>query len=106
VGDGFLSTPLPIDDTIALAGRVQRLRQEHGRGDDPFEFYGRPRAARTPEDFRRLAAGGVDAVGMVPWGPRVDRLDDKLEAIDAFGRDIIQAVRVDDPVEASEEQTG
>jgi probable F420-dependent oxidoreductase len=93
LGDGFLSTPLTMEDTLALLGKMRALRAECGRGDDPFDFQGRPRGARQAQDYQRLADAGVDSVGVVPWGKTDTTLDDKLAAMDTFARDILTPLR-------------
>jgi probable F420-dependent oxidoreductase len=60
LGDGFISMPAPVDDLLALAGRVSQLRESFGRNESPFSFHTWSEDGRSLDDYRRLIDAGID----------------------------------------------
>jgi probable F420-dependent oxidoreductase len=83
LGDGWFSsgTP-PVEESIRLRGELQRLRQEIGRGDEPFKLVFRMEGA-DPATARRYEDEGFDEV--LIWTDQVwpaeGTLDAKRESI-------------------------
>ena len=65
-GDGWIGMADTEESVTAAVAELRRLRDEMGRGDDPFEVTcGAPIA--SPDDVERLAAIGVDRLVVAPW---------------------------------------
>jgi probable F420-dependent oxidoreductase len=83
LGDGWFSsgTP-PVEESIRLRGELQRLRQEIGRGDEPFKLVFRMEGA-DPATARRYEDEGFEEV--LIWTDQVwpaeRTLDAKRESI-------------------------
>jgi probable F420-dependent oxidoreductase len=78
-GDGWIGMGDTEDSVRAAVAELRRLRDEAGRGDDPFEITcGAP--VTSEDDIERLAAIGVDRVLVAPWR----RSREAVEGIHAF----------------------
>lgn len=90
--DGWVGDMTSTDDAIDIARRLRALREESGRGDEPFEVVLALTDALTPDDFARAAEGGVTLTMTMPWmyycGQQAP-LQDKLDGIRRFGEDVI-----------------
>jgi alkanesulfonate monooxygenase SsuD/methylene tetrahydromethanopterin reductase-like flavin-dependent oxidoreductase (luciferase family) len=92
--DGWSSAMLSSDELIAIAGKLRALRHEVGRGDAPFEVQGVAMDAYRPEHFRKLEAGGVTDVILLPWlfygvPIRGGSLQSKIDGIRKFADEVI-----------------
>lgn len=67
VGDGWISVNVPTDQVIAAVARLNELREEFGRADEPFEIDASPVDVKDIEGYRTLEAGGVTTCRVVPW---------------------------------------
>ncbi len=68
-GDGYISMPGPADDLLALAIRINQLRESFGRRESPFAFHTWSDDGRSLRDYRRLIDGGVDTFYVPALGP-------------------------------------
>ncbi len=91
LGDGWVSANTDLATLTQLLAELDALRRAagtHQRRD--FEIHGFDMAARTPEDFRRLAALGVTDACVAPWGfDPATALEAQLESIRRFGAEVI-----------------
>jgi len=94
LGDGYLSVLRTRASLKKRLARLNELREEAGRADQPFEFIGVPADAHTPEDFAALQADGIGAAAVMAWQASYEKTDPplgrKLEAIAAFGERVIR----------------
>jgi len=94
LGDGYLSVLRTRASLKKRLARLNELREQAGRADQPFEFVGVPADARTPEDFAALQADGIGACAVMAWQASYEKTDPplarKLEAIAAFGERVIK----------------
>jgi alkanesulfonate monooxygenase SsuD/methylene tetrahydromethanopterin reductase-like flavin-dependent oxidoreductase (luciferase family) len=68
-----------LESVTAAIAELRRLRDEMGRGDEPFEITcGAP--ISSPDDVERLAKLGVDRLLVAPWR----RSREAVEGIQAF----------------------
>jgi alkanesulfonate monooxygenase SsuD/methylene tetrahydromethanopterin reductase-like flavin-dependent oxidoreductase (luciferase family) len=92
IGDGYLSMLFTVDELIRQHAHIDELRAEAGRSDLPFEFIAVATDAHAPEDFARMAAGGIDTAmihvfddlpgGMVaPVSAKIDAVYRSAEAL-------------------------
>jgi probable F420-dependent oxidoreductase len=94
LGDGYLSVLRTRASLKKRLARLNELREEAGRADQPFEFVGVPADASTPDDFAALEADGIGAAAVMAWQASYEKTDpplaQKLDAIAAFGERVIR----------------
>jgi probable F420-dependent oxidoreductase len=85
LGDGWISGRT-LSEVRPLIARLQRLREEAGRAELPFDLALSARGAPTREQLADLERAGVGHLKVQPWldGPSPARLDDKLHALERF----------------------
>ena len=66
-GDGWSSAMLPAKKLVELTRTLRALREEYGRGDEPFEIQGVVTDVFTADGFKALEAEGVTDIICVPW---------------------------------------
>jgi probable F420-dependent oxidoreductase len=91
LGDGWVSANTDFDTLKSLIGQLNALRDQYGtRGKADFEIHGLDVAAKTVDDFRRLAEIGVTDACLVPWSMDPSTtLETQLDAIRRFGDEVI-----------------
>jgi probable F420-dependent oxidoreductase len=92
LGDGWISDIHPLAELRDIATRLRALRQECGRGGEPFEIVAACSDAVGIDGYRRLQDAGVTCLQTMPWffygGPTED-LARKVEGIRRFADDVI-----------------
>jgi probable F420-dependent oxidoreductase len=67
VGDGWASAMMKFEDLKQTIGRLHELRDEYGRGSEPFEIQAVCIDRFGLDGFRQLAEIGVTDVITMPW---------------------------------------
>ena len=98
LGDGWVHGGGDPAELPRLLARLQELRREAGRADEPFEIHVISLDAYTPDGVRRLEDQGVTDVIVGFRDPYVreqdtESLDDKLTPLRRFAGDVIANVR-------------
>lgn len=65
-GDGWYGTSVPLEEYCAIKQEIERIRKEHGLGDRPFQWIGRPQGPATIENLDRYRAAGFESL-VLPW---------------------------------------
>jgi probable F420-dependent oxidoreductase len=83
-GTGWFGPNLDLDGSLALTRRLDALRAEAGRGDEPFDHYVRLFGELSPAAVRRYEDAGYEHLVFSPFNrlPRTASLADKLAALD------------------------
>ncbi|TIC89363.1 TIGR03619 family F420-dependent LLM class oxidoreductase [Nocardioides sp. GY 10113] len=95
--DGWIGDMASVDEAIAVAARLHKMRAEAGM--DPEARYDVVPAltdAITPDDFLRAAEGGVTMTMTMPWMYYCGQdatLQEKLDGVERFREDVIEPVR-------------
>ena len=92
--DGWVGDIYPVDEAVALAGRLAGVRREAG-ADGDFSVVTALSDAFLPEHFARAEAGGITDCWTMPWAyyHGLDAsLDQKLDALERFARDVLAPV--------------
>jgi probable F420-dependent oxidoreductase len=92
--DGWSSAMLMSDQLIEIAAKLRALRQQAGRADAPFEVQAVAMDAYHAEHFRKLEAGGITDVILLPWlfygtPIRGGSLQSKIDGIRKFADEVI-----------------
>ena len=77
-GDGWIGVAYSVEELLEHCERLRQLREDAGRADEPFEIYGSPQAAPSPDLLAELAAAGVTSIltsAQKALAPGADRLD-------------------------------
>ncbi len=92
LGDGWISDLHPTDELRAIVARLRGLREECGRGGEPFEVIASASDAFDLDGYRRLEDAGVTTLMTMPWmfyaGAKAT-LADKKDGIRRFADDVI-----------------
>ena len=92
--DGWVGDIYPVDEAIALAGRLADVRRESGAEGD-FTVVAALSDAFLPEHFARAEAGGVTDCWTMPWAyyHGLDAtLEQKVDALERFAREVVVRV--------------
>jgi hypothetical protein len=85
------------DDAAHFVGRLQALRREYGRADEPFDIMLALLEVPTPDLYKRAEDIGVTAAMCAPWmgAPDVDPMDVKSfrAPIERFAESVVAHVR-------------
>ncbi|MDT5029429.1 MAG: hypothetical protein QOE61_5855 [Micromonosporaceae bacterium] len=83
-GSGWFGPNLDLADSLALTSRLDRLRAEAGRGEEPFDHYVRLFGDITPRAIRRYEDAGYEHLVFSPFNrlPANSSLGDKLDALE------------------------
>ena len=95
VGDGWMHGGGPADEMVRLIARVNALRAEYGRTNEPFTIHAISYDAYSVDGVRRLEDQGVTdlIVGFrKAYEPDQMPLEKKLAAIRRYGDSIIQKI--------------
>lgn len=65
--DGWVGTAYPLEAAVPYVERLQALRREFGRADEPFEILLALMDAPSPDLYKRAEDLGVTAVMCAPW---------------------------------------
>jgi len=92
--DGWSSAMLQSDQLIEIAGKLKALREEIGRGDAPFEIQAVAMDAFQEPHFRKLEAGGITDIILLPWlyygvPIRGGSLQEKIDGLRKFADDVV-----------------
>ncbi|MCP2253326.1 putative F420-dependent oxidoreductase, Rv2161c family [Prauserella aidingensis] len=94
VGDGWSSAMMKLDDLRDTIARLNTLRAEYGRADEPFEFQAVCIDRFGLDGYREQADVGVTDVITVPWvfdGLGFDApVEQKKDSIKKFAADVIE----------------
>ncbi|MBB3664304.1 MULTISPECIES: TIGR03619 family F420-dependent LLM class oxidoreductase [Prauserella salsuginis group] len=94
VGDGWSSAMMKLDDLRDTIARLNTLRAEYGRADEPFEFQAVCIDRFGLDGYREQADVGVTDVITVPWvfdGLGFDApVEQKKDSIKKFADEIIE----------------
>jgi probable F420-dependent oxidoreductase len=100
IGDGWMSAGGTWDDLVAMVERLQQLRREYGRDQEPFSIY-----ATTPESFTADGVKRLEELGVThtsggfgrfnPYGLETDpeSLREKIDNLDRYADEVIAKVR-------------
>lgn len=96
VGDGWTSAMMTFDELVATRARLDELRAEYGRADEPFEIQAVCIDRFGADGCRELFDAGVTDVITIPWlfygvGNGGD-LQAKKDGIKRFADDVIAKV--------------
>jgi len=96
--DGWSSAMLMSDQLIEIAGKLRALREEIGRGDAPFEVQAVAMDAYQPEHYKKLEAGGITDVILLPWlyygtPIRGGLLDSKIDGLRKFADEVMSKLQ-------------
>ncbi len=89
-GDGWISVANTTDEVAAVIPRLEELRGEFGRSEEPFEIKALCTDAFEASGFQRMADIGVTEAMVCPWFYRpgdVESLDHQVESVLAFGEE-------------------
>ncbi len=92
--DGWVGDIYPVEEAIALAGRLAEVRRESGAEGD-FTVVAALSDAFLPEHFARAEAGGVTDCWTMPWAyyHGLDAtLEQKVDALERFAREVVVRV--------------
>jgi probable F420-dependent oxidoreductase len=93
VGDGWASAMMKLDELEETIKRLDDLRAEHGRADEPFEYQAVCVDRFGLEGYQEQAAVGVTDAIVVPWvfdGVGFDgELAAKLDSLERFADDVL-----------------
>ena len=92
--DGWVGDIYPVEEAIALAGRLAEVRRESGAEGD-FTVVAALSDAFLPEHFARAEAGGVTDCWTMPWAyyHGLDAtLEQKVDALERFAREVLAPV--------------
>ena len=97
LGDGWMHGGGDPADLPGLLARLNELRAEYGRNDEPFEVHVISMDAYTVDGVRQLEEQGVtDAIVGFRWpygvGPDTESLQTKLDNLRRFAEDVIDKV--------------
>jgi probable F420-dependent oxidoreductase len=83
-GTGWFGPNLGLEESLALTRRIDALRAEEGRGDEPFDHYVRLVGEISPATVRRYEDAGFEHLVFAPFNrlPRTASLADRLAALD------------------------
>jgi probable F420-dependent oxidoreductase len=93
-GDGFIGAGTAPQEVGPLLRRLEQLRREYGREEQPFEAMLGITAQPGLELFQRLQGEGLDSTVAPPFqyvlGRRRSSLDDKKRAMEQFAETIVR----------------
>ena len=85
IGDGWTSAMMTGDQLAETIGKLEALRAEYGRADEPFEYQAVCVDKFGIDGHRELAESGVTDYILMPWVRRPDApLQDKLDTMKRF----------------------
>lgn len=90
--DGWLSDLHSTAELKEIVEQLRALREESGRGHEPFHVLASATDAFDADGYRRLEDVGVTHLVTMPWifyGGTLDSLESKREGIRRFGEEII-----------------
>ncbi len=94
--DGWVGAKATTKEIDRVVTELRGHLDDAGRTGEPFEIKLTPLVLATPEAFAGVAAQGVTDVITVPWfyaGPGPHSLDEKLDHLARFARDVIDPLR-------------
>lgn len=95
--DGWVGAAYRWDDAVPYVERLQALRREYGRGDEPFEIMLALLELPTPDLFKRAEDIGITAVMCAPWmgaeGVDPTNVESFRIPIERFAEDVIAKTR-------------
>ena len=91
--DGWLGAGNTVDDAVAIADELGRLRAEAGRENEPFEIVAPLFEPPTPDVLRKLEDHGVTGTVSFPFfysvGP-ASTIEQKRAVMEQFSEGVIQ----------------
>jgi probable F420-dependent oxidoreductase len=83
-GTGWFGPNLDLAQTLALTRRIDRLRAQVGRGDEPFDHYVRLHGDITPAALRAYEDAGYEHLVFSPFNrlPPTSTVAEKLAALE------------------------
>jgi alkanesulfonate monooxygenase SsuD/methylene tetrahydromethanopterin reductase-like flavin-dependent oxidoreductase (luciferase family) len=96
--DGWISDYLTIEGAVEARTRLDRLRAEAGRADEPFSVIASVTDAVVADDFRRAEAAGVTDILTMPWAYYSGfeaTLDQKIDGMTRFAEEVIAPLAED-----------
>jgi probable F420-dependent oxidoreductase len=90
--DGWISDYLTIEGAFEARARLDQLRAEAGRSDEPFAVIASVTDAVVADDFRRAEEAGVTDILTMPWAYYSGfeaTLDQKIDGMTRFAEDVI-----------------
>ena len=98
VGDGWIHAGGDAEDLIAMLERLQTLRSEYGRQNDPFEIHVISPEAYRPDGIRRLEDLGVTDVlvgfrDAYRLAPDTQTLEEKKATLRQYAEQVIEKNR-------------
>lgn len=96
LGDGWISVANTTAEIREVLPRLEELRAEYGRADEPFAIKALCTDVFDRAGFEGMAEMGVTEAMVCPWYYRpgdTDSLDHQLESVAWFGEDVVGALR-------------
>jgi probable F420-dependent oxidoreductase len=96
LGDGWIAVQHSTEEIAGYIERINDLRRDCGRQDEPFEFIVAANDAFDVDGYKRLEDVGATTLITVPWlfyGGDANVLADKQEGIRRFAEDVIEKMR-------------
>ena len=94
IGDGYIGAGTAPDDVKPLLGRLDSLRREYGREQQPFEAMLGVSAAPTLDLYQRLAEDGLRSTVAPPFqyalGKRQSTIDEKKAFMETYAERIVR----------------
>jgi len=90
--DGWISDLCSTEDLAGFRQRIDALRSECGRADEPFTLVGSANDAVDVDGYRRVEDAGVTDLLTMPWvfySGFTDDLGQKIDGIHRFAEDIL-----------------
>lgn len=95
--DGWVGTAYGWDDAVPFVERLNTLRREYGRADEPFEIMVALLDVPSPDLYKRAEDLGVTAVMCAPWMGTAEGESADVESfrgpIERFAENVIAKVR-------------
>jgi probable F420-dependent oxidoreductase len=99
LGDGWMAAGMASEQLASVIDRLHRLREGHGRADEPFEIHATTPDSFTAEGVRRLADMGVTDTGGgfgrfsgYQREPDTETLGEKVDALRRYADEVIAKV--------------
>ena len=95
LGDGWLGPGQTLEDALATAKRINELRAEYGRSNEPFDMVVPVYGDLSVDDYKRMEDAGITSAVSFPFafsiGPDTT-LDQKRAFLEGYANNVIAKV--------------